>query len=175
MNSFSLHKKTKTSELLLIKYFKIKKLFAIESHTWRCDSVTKSFVILIYFISNNSLVLVFLFDIANTILFNFFFSLRFCCFGYRVIQMFSRNTFWEIASIHTILCKTEKDNLELFLQHLAKSNCNNGKVVWTVTMARLFGLHLGINIFSRVDKIGEYHNSVLALRMYDLIHYLIYL
>ena len=33
------------------------------------DSITKSFIILTYFISNNSLVLVFLFDLANTILF----------------------------------------------------------------------------------------------------------
>ena len=42
----------------------------IESDHQVCDSITKSFVILIYFISNNSLVLVFLFDMANTILFN---------------------------------------------------------------------------------------------------------
>ena len=35
-----------------------------------CDSIMKSFVILIFFIDYNSLVLVFLFVIANAILFN---------------------------------------------------------------------------------------------------------
>ena len=54
------NRKTKTSELLLIKYIKITKLFVIESHRQVCDSIAKSFLILKYFISNNSLVLVFL-------------------------------------------------------------------------------------------------------------------
>ena len=40
------------------------KFFVMESH-----HVIKSFVILIYFITNNSLVLVFPFDMANKILF----------------------------------------------------------------------------------------------------------
>ena len=62
-------KKTKTSELLLIKNIKILKSFSCKSITKSCDSITKNFVILINFINNSSLVLVFLFGMANTILF----------------------------------------------------------------------------------------------------------
>ena len=48
-------------------------LFMIESnyHVW-CDSITKIFIFLSYFIDKNSLVFVFLFDMANTILLNYF-------------------------------------------------------------------------------------------------------
>ena len=48
-------------------------LFMIESnyHVW-CDSITKIFMFLSYFIDKNSLVFVFLFDMANTILLNYF-------------------------------------------------------------------------------------------------------
>ena len=53
---------TKTSELLLMKY-NIK-------HKGFCIFFMKSFVSLACFINSNSLVLVFLFDMANTNLFN---------------------------------------------------------------------------------------------------------
>ena len=53
--------KTKTSESLLIKYIKNTKFFVIESYLMmESHSITKSLVLLINFIDNNSLVLVFL-------------------------------------------------------------------------------------------------------------------